>query len=156
MKRTIILFVAISFYCSPELSAQDPNLEDLKSTYMNWVRAWNDRDAATVAEISWGNFGFGRDVPFPRTGTKDKEVYESGIKGYMNSMETLVYKVYYSNFRIIDGIGLIDGFYAQTTKPKDGPLRSVYGRQSLVLCMQQGKWKMIHYHRSALPNEFVR
>lgn len=82
--------------------------------------------------------------------------YQAGIQRYMDSMEVIVYEVHYSNFRIVDDIGLIDGFYAQTTKQHGGPLRTVYGRQSLVFSKRDSKWKMIHYHRSGLPNEFVR
>lgn len=138
------------------LLAQEQNVESLGLTYDSWVRAWNDRDAAGVAEISWGNFGFGRDTPFPRSGSNDQMAYQNGIQRYMDSMETLDYKVYYSNVRIVDQIGLIDGYYAQTTKPRDGSLRTVYGRQSLIFSWREGRWKMIHYHRSALPNEFIR
>ncbi len=138
------------------LFSQDQDVKSLETTYNNWVEAWNNLDSKTVAEISWGNYGFGRDVPFLRNGANNMESYQQGIQNYMESMEKIGYSVYHSNFKIIDSVGLVDGFYAQTTKPKDGPLRTVYGRQSLVFTMRDGKWKMIHYHRSALPNEFVR
>ena len=152
--KSLLVFATL---CSGFVAhSQDAALENLKTTYNNWVQAWNELDAKKVAEISGGNYGFGRDVPFARDRNDDNSSYEQNYQRYMNSMETIGYEVYHSNFRIVDGIGLVDGFYAQTTKPKDGPLRTVYGRQSLVLSNKSGKWKIIHYHRSALPNEFVR
>ncbi|GAB4237468.1 MAG: hypothetical protein Tsb0034_12630 [Ekhidna sp.] len=154
MKNLLSCTLILAFLFSA--SGQESDLDALKQTYADWVEAWNAKDAKRVAAISWGNFGFGRDAPFPRSGATDSLAYERGIGGYMDSMERIDYQVYYTNYRIVDGIGLIDGFYAQTTKPKDGPLRTVYGRQSLVLSKRNGRWKMIHYHRSALPNEFIR
>lgn len=137
-------------------TAQQAQVESLKNTYANWIKAWNDKDAGTVAKISWGNYGFGRDVPFLRNGAKDMASYEKGIQGYMDSMLTISYKQYYTEYKIIDGVGFVDGFYAQTTQQTNGPLRTVYGRQSLVFLKKDGQWKMTHYHRSSLPDEFIR
>ena len=129
---------------------------DLKERYAEWIDAWNNKDAKKIAEISWGNYGVGRDVPFMRKGATSIEVYEKGIKEYLDSMEEINYKEYYTNYRVIDYVGLVDGFYAQTTQQKNGVKRTIYGRQSIVFLKRGKKWKMEHYHRSPLPNEFVR
>lgn len=152
----IISFFLLGVLVGSESFGQESDMDSLKSTYRRWVEAWTSLDAKTVTQISWGTYGFGRDVPFVRSGTPDSDRYQAGIQRYMDSMEVLDYEVSHSSFRIVDGIGLIDGFYSQTTKQKDGPLRTVYGRQSLVFSKRNGKWKMIHYHRSSLPNEFIR
>ncbi|MEP5613247.1 MAG: nuclear transport factor 2 family protein [Cyclobacteriaceae bacterium] len=152
--KKIIFILALTSLVPPAISQDD--ISSLKDTYAKWIEAWNDGDSKAVAKISWGNYGFGRDVPFLRSGTTDSVSYEQGIQRYMNSMLSIDYKAHQTNFRIIDGIGFVDGFYEQTTQQTNGPLRSVYGRQSLVFLKQGGNWKMKHYHRSALPNEFTR
>ena len=155
MRMIASLLFAYLFLISTARS-QEMDTQSLEKRYHEWVKAWNESDAETVADISWGNYGFGRDVPILRTGTNDQEAYEAGIRRYMESMQVLRYEVHYTNFRIVDGVGLVDGYYAQTTQQKNSPLRTVYGRQSLVFTMRDGNWKMIHYHRSLLPNEFTR
>lgn len=155
MKKIYIVFIILVL--SPLTGVcQENELKALEETYTQWVKAWNELDAQTVAKISWGNYGFGRDVPFLRTGAKDFDSYEKGIRSYMDSMVRIEYVQYYTNFKIVDSVGLVDGFYAQTTQQKNSSLRTVYGRQSLVFTKRNGGWKIIHYHRSALPNEFTR
>ena len=154
MKKIILLAASILF--ATAAFSQDSELQSLKDTYARWIKAWNDQNAEMVAKISWENYGFGRDVPFMRTGTTDSVAYKSGMANYMASMRIIDYKEHQTDYRIIESTGLINGFYAQTTQQENGPLRTVYGRQSLVFIKQNGNWKMVHYHRSALPNEFVR
>ncbi len=155
MKSRIIIGIVFSVYSLSGLS-QENEILTLEDTYQKWIKAWNDRDAKTVAEISWQNYGFGRDVPFLRNGAKDLESYEEGILRYMESMAKIEYSVYFTNFKIIDSVGLIDGYYAQTTQQINSLIRTVYGRQSLVFLKVDGSWKLIHYHRSQLPDEFIR
>lgn len=155
MKNILLTtFVLLSVMVRP-LVAQSQE-ESLKDTYQNWIKAWNEKDAAAVAEIAWGTYGFGRDAAFLRKGATDKDSYQKGIQGYMDSMVAISYAEHFSNIRIIDGVGFIDGYYEQTTQPFNGPKRTVYGRHSLVFMMQSGDWHLKHYHRSPLPNEFVR
>lgn len=157
MKNLIyFFFLAQQFICAVPANSQNNDMESLKTTYASWIKAWNDSDAVAVAEISWGNYGFGRDVPFLRKGTEDKAIYLENIRRYMDSMTKISYQEHFTDYRIIDGVGFVDGYYAQTTQQLNGPLRSVYGRQSLVFIKKNGNWRMVHYHRSALPNEFIR
>ncbi|MEP1093800.1 MAG: nuclear transport factor 2 family protein [Cyclobacteriaceae bacterium] len=153
--KTLILLVSITLLVTPSFG-QTLDIQSLKDAYAAWIKAWNDRDAAGVAKISWGNFGFGRDVPFPRTGVNDPTAYREGIKEYMETLTRIDYKEHFTTYEIVNAVGLVDGFYAQTTQKENGPIRSVYGRQSLVFVRQDDRWKMVHYHRSALPTEFTR
>ena len=142
---------------STQLSlAQNNDLSDLEKRYLEWVSAWNSLDAEKVGGISAGVYGFGRDAAFMRKGTADPKEYINNIQRYMDSMVKIDYVPYYMHYRIVDGIGLIDGYYAQTTQQENGPLRTVYGRQSIVMSKKKGEWKMVHYHRSKIPDEFVR
>lgn len=157
MKNLIFVsFFALQFIYTFPANSQDNDLQSLRTTYANWIEAWNKSDAPMVAEISWANYGFGRDVPFLRNGTNDKELYKKNIRNYMDSMAKISYREHFTSYRIVEGVGFVDGYYEQATQQLNGPLRSVYGRQSLVFMKRDGNWRMIHYHRSALPNEFTR
>lgn len=156
MKNLIATILTFQLFGLAPVFGQDTEAQSLKGTYERWIKAWNDKDAATVAEIAWGTYGFGRDAAFLRKGATNRESYQKGIQGYMDSMVGISYAEHFSNFRIIDGVGLIDGYYEQTTQQVNGPKRSVYGRHSLVFMMQDGDWHLKHYHRSPIPSEFVR
>lgn len=155
MKKILFtIFVLQSASIAPLLAQTQE--ENLNATYQRWIKAWNEKDAPTVAEIAWGTYGFGRDAAFLRKGATDKDSYEKGIQGYMNSMVAISYAEQFSNIKIMDGVGFIDGYYEQTTQQINGPKRTVYGRHSLVFMKQNGDWHLTHYHRSPIPNEFVR
>ncbi|WP_422361032.1 YybH family protein [Reichenbachiella sp.] len=156
MKNLVALIITIQTLGLMPAFGQGAEVQSLKETYERWIQAWNDKDASTVAEIAWGTYGFGRDAAFLRKGASDKESYQKGIQGYMDSMVGISYAEHFSEVRIIDDVGFIDGYYEQTTQQLDGPKRSVYGRHSLVFMMQKGDWHLTHYHRSPIPNEFVR
>ena len=150
------------FYCglifgfATNTFCQDQNVEELKKTYQDWIKAWNERNVEAIGEISWPNYGFGRDVPFLREPATNKSSYIRGLESYMKMMEDISYKDHFSSFKIIDDVGFVDGFYEQTTQQRAGPSRTLYGRQSLVFLKRDNKWVLIHYHRSSLPNEFIR
>lgn len=156
MKFLQLTFFAFQLVCSFPVIGQEVETQSLKDTYYRWIKAWNEKDAITVADIAWGTYGFGRDAAFLRKGATDKESYQKGIQGYMDSMVGISYAEHFSNFRIIDGVGLIDGYYEQTTQQLNGPKRTVYGRHSLVFLKKNGEWHLTHYHRSPIPSEFVR
>lgn len=141
---------------SPALAQQADPTASLRATYEEWIRAWNRRDIKTIAEISSDAFGFGRDVPFARSAAASRAAYENGLEGYMKLMDTISYEAQFTEYKVIGNTGFVWGFYGQTTKQITGPSRTVFGRQSLTFLLQDGKWRMVFYHRSALPNEFVR
>jgi sugar lactone lactonase YvrE/ketosteroid isomerase-like protein len=132
-----------------------PDAASLRAAFDAWIDAWNRRDIPAIAAIG-GGFGFGRDVPFARRGAADRAGYEQGLAGYMDLMEVIDYEAHHTEVEVSGDTGLVWGFYAQTTQQKGGPLRTVYGRQSLTFLWRDGGWRLAFYHRSALPNEFVR
>ncbi|WP_420580386.1 YybH family protein [Reichenbachiella sp.] len=156
MKNLIAAVLTVQLLGLMPVFGQNTELQSLKETYERWIQAWNEKDAPTVAEIAWGTYGYGRDAAFLRKGASDKHSYQKGIQGYMDSMLGISYDEHFSNIRIIDGVGFIDGYYEQTTQQLNGPKRTVYGRHSLVFMRQNGDWHLKHYHRSPIPDEFVR
>ena len=156
MKNLLATILAIQLLGLTPVVGQGIEVQSLKETYERWIQAWNEKNAATVAEIAWGTYGFGRDAAFLRKGASDMQSYQKGIQGYMDSMLDIAYAEHFSNIKIIDGVGFIDGYYEQTTQQINGPKRTVYGRHSLVFMKQKGDWHLTHYHRSSIPNEFVR
>lgn len=138
---------------APQLTAEE---QQLKTTYEAWIGAWNIGDIKTIGEIASANFGFGRDVPFPRPPARDRASYENGLRGYFSIMDEIGYEADSTNYKVIGSTGFVWGYYSQTTKQKSGPSRTVYGRQSLTFVKDGGKWKLLMYHRSDFPSEFTR
>lgn len=138
---------------APALSADE---QELKATYEAWITAWNTADLKTIGDIASGTFGFGRDVPFPRPPAASADSYQRGLQSYFNIMDDVSYESNSTNYKVVGSTGMVWGYYAQTTKQKSGPSRTVYGRQSLTFVKQGGKWRLLLYHRSAFPSEFVR
>ena len=130
--------------------------QQLKATYEAWIDAWNTGKIEIIGEIASANFGFGRDVPFPRPPARNRATYENGLRGYFNLMDDIGYEADSTNYRVVGSTGFVWGYYSQTTKQKTGPSRTVYGRQSLTFIKEAGKWKLMMYHRSNFPSEFTR
>ncbi len=147
---SILFFVGFTLLSQP-VSADDQ--DDLKATNERYMNAWNTRDLDTILEIEDAS-GFGHSTAFPRPlATKDQ--FRKALTGYFNMMEVVLVRPYKDEYRVIGNTGLVWGLYSQTTKQKNGPLRTVYLRHASTYVKSEGKWKLVLYHRSLIPSENI-
>jgi len=150
MMFSLLFFVGFSLL-SQTVSADD--LDDLKATTQRYANAWNTRDLDTILEIEDAP-GFGYSTAFPRP-LIDKEQLRKAYARYFEMMELLRVTTYKDEYRVIGNTGLVWGLYSQTTKQKNGPLRTVYLRHASTYVKSEGKWKLVLYHRSLIPSEDI-
>lgn len=145
----VILVLLPSF-----VSADD--LDDLKAAQERYLKAWEARDIDTIVEFEGGTAaGFGYTTAFPRPlGTK--EVFRQAIERYFTDIIDFIrITPNTADFRVLGNTGLVWGHYAQTTKQKSGFIRTVYLRFAHTYMKIDGKWRLVLYHRSLIPNEDV-
>ena len=147
---SLLFFVCLTLLSQP-VSADD--LDDLKATTERYANAWNTRDLDTILEIENAS-GFGYSTAFPRP-LLGKEQLRKPYAQYFEMMEVVLVKTYKDEYRIIGNTGLVWGLYSQTTKQKNGPLRTVYLRHASTYVKSEGKWKLVLYHRSLIPSEDI-
>jgi ketosteroid isomerase-like protein len=129
--------------------------DDLKAVQERYRKAWEARDIDTIVEIEGGtSAGFGYTTAFPRP-LLTKEAFRQAIEGYFNIMEFIRVTPHTAEFRVLGDTGLVWGHYAQTTKQKSGFTRTVYLRFAHTYMKIDGKWRLVLYHRSLIPNEDV-
>ena len=75
------------------------------------------------------------------------------VRQFYDTMDVFNIEILTENYNVVGATGLAWGHYAQTTKQKDGPRRTVYLRYAHTFAKIDGKWKLVMYHRSLIPNE---
>ena len=128
-------------------------LDELKSVSDRYFAAWPARDAATIADLEAGR-GFGHSTAFPRE-TEAQGIRQQRLERFFSMMDSYDVRIINRDFFIDGGTGLEWGHYAQTSKQKDGPLRTVYLRFTHTYTKSPEGWKLALYHRSKIPSEDI-
>lgn len=132
------------------------DLDDLKAAQERYLKAWGARDLDALVEFEGGtSAGFGYTTAFPRPQSPDKDSFRRALEQYFNVMEFIRITPHTAQFRVLGDTGLVWGHYAQTTKQKSGVVRTVYLRFAHTYMRIDGKWRLVLYHRSLIPNEDV-
>ena len=138
----------------PSLVSADDR-DDLQAAQERYLKAWEARDIDTIVEIEGGtSAGFGYTTAFPRQ-WQDKDSFRRAIEQYFNIMDFIRITPQTAELRVVGNTGLVWGHYAQTTKQKSGVVRTVYLRFAHTYVKIDGKWTLLLYHRSLIPNEDV-
>jgi ketosteroid isomerase-like protein len=148
-----IVFAVLIF--SPCVVIAD-DLGDLKAAQEACLKAWGAKDLDALVEFEGAtSAGFGHTTAFPRPQSPDKDSFRRGLEQYFNAMESIRITPHTAQFRVLGDTGLVWGHYAQTTKQKGGVIRTVYLRFAHTYMRIDGKWRLVLYHRSLIPNEDV-
>ena len=121
--------------------------------HRKYLKAWSDRDIDTIVELGTGAAGFGHSTAFPRP-LRVRDTFREGVKQFYASMDVFRIDIETENYRVVGDTGLAWGHYAQTSKQKDGPMRTVYLRYTHTFIRTAGGgWQLLLYQRSLIPNE---
>ena len=157
-KWYIVLGLAVSMLVinnstiGPADAADTAEVESLKATHRKYLDAWSNRDIETIVDIGTGAAGFGHSTAFPRP-IRVRETFGPMVRQFYDTMDVFNIEILTENYNVVGDTGLAWGHYAQTTKQKDGPRRTVYLRYAHTFAKIDGKWKLVMYHRSLIPNE---
>jgi ketosteroid isomerase-like protein len=134
------------FLSTPALAA---DVDDLKATYEKAVKAYNSRDDAWYATFDDKAVSFHPTAPFAIDGdAHNKQV----IKSFWGTVDSTVFSPVNPKYRVIGSTGIVWGHYAFANKPKDGGMRTSYGRFTTIYTKSDGKWLAVSSHYSAIPS----
>lgn len=147
-KRALLgCLVVLGFLLSTPALAAD--VDDLKATYEKAVKAYNSRDDAWFATFDDKAVSFHPTAPFAIDGDAHNK---QAIKSFWGTMDSSVFSPVNTKFRVIGSTGLVWGHYAFANKPKDGGMRTSYGRFTTVCTKSGGKWIFVSSHYSPIPS----
>jgi ketosteroid isomerase-like protein len=146
MRVLTLALVVFGLLLSAPAMAGD--VDDLKATFENGVKQWNNQDEAWFAGFHDQSVSFMPTAPFAVNGNAQNK---TNMKRYWNGIETAVFRPLNTQYRVFGSTGIIWGHYALPAKPKDGPAHTSFGRFTLVCSKMDGKWRMVSSHYSAMP-----
>ena len=129
------------------------DVQELRAVSDAYFAAWPKKDSATIATIEHGR-GYGHSTAFPRSGGAES-ARKDGLDKYFSLLDFINEEIVSREIEVIGDTGLVWGHYAQTTKQKDGPVRTVYLRFTHTYARIGDEWKLVLYHRSLIPSEHV-
>ena len=131
---------------TPALAA---DVDDLKATYEKAVTAYNNQDDAFFGSVHDATVYYAPNSPFA---TKGKAAYQKHIKRVWAAMESTTFKPINPQFLVSGSTGVVWGHYALALKPKDGPMRTAFGRFTITCAKSGGKWFVVSSHYSVIPS----
>ena len=147
--KRIALVTVLGLVLFAPVTARSGDVEDLKASFEQWVQALNALDLNALSVLEHEQIvSIGANAPFPVDG---KKTVQQGFQMLFGSLESLSIKPLNPQFRIIGDTGLVWDTYAFTAKPKDGPLKTSYGRATFDYTKTGGKWLLVERHLSWLP-----
>ncbi len=147
MRALLMCLVTFGLFVSAPVLAGD--VDDLRTTFENGVKAWNNKDDAWFASFHDECVSFMPTSPFVMNGNVQNK---QSMKRYWNSVETATFRTLNPQYRVIGTTGVIWGHYALPAKPKDGAAQTSFGRFTVVCAKLDGKWLIVSSHYSALPS----
>jgi hypothetical protein len=125
------------------------DVDDLKATYEKAVTMYNNKDEAWFAVFHDNSVSFHPTAPFALDGNAQNK---QAVKTFWGSIDSTTFQPVNPQYRVIGNIGLVWGHYAFANKPKDGGMRTTYGRFTTVCVKSDGKWIIVSTHYSAVPS----
>lgn len=134
------------FLCSTAIAGPK---EDALQVLEKWTKAFSDSDVDGIVKL------YAPDALFLGTGSKTVVVEPAGIRKYFerallsnrprgatfNSYRAMVCS---DSTVVVTGLDTITGV-------REGKPYSVYGRVTFVVAKRGSDWKIVHFHRSAMP-----
>jgi len=141
---------------APDQPRDDDDLRQLKAASDAWWKLWlppeaADLDLAATLEGSAAGFGyFGNNL----RSIEEISGWKTRMRTWLDTLETLEYSPIGRTFRVVAGTGLEWGHYRERQVKKGGEVRRDHqGRYSLTWVRMPQGWRIVSYHRSALPDE---
>ena len=153
MNKLLLVFPLVLILClstNSQIKDVDDSIEDLekelRATVERLLNAWNEQDLDTASGIQGDAIGYGYRTRPPRLW--NEKTSRAANKWFFASME-----IFETNLkddlivRVEGNIGLALGSFIEKFKPKGGELQTIEGRISMTFKREDGKWKMVLYHR---------
>ncbi len=148
-RQTVLAFVLAAFLFAPS-AARGDDVDDLKATFEQLVKAGNSRDLDTfVASAHDAVVFFNPISPFPLVG---KAANQQGTQTLFDNNESISITPINPQFNVIGNTGIVWGHLATAFKPKNGPMDISFLRCTFTFVKSEGKWLRVATHLSAIPS----
>jgi uncharacterized protein (TIGR02246 family) len=145
--RALLSVVALLVALSSAASA-GPKEEALR-VVEKWSKAFNESDVDGISKL------YAPDALFLGTGSKTLVTKPEGVREYFEQLRTDRPRGAalndYETMTLSDTAVVITGLDT-VTRVTDGKPLSARGRVTFIVAKQGSDWKIIHFHRSAMPN----
>jgi hypothetical protein len=147
MFKTVVKFALLFALSSNAIGGAS---EDAWEVMQQWNKAFNASDVDTLVKLH------SSDALFMGTGSKTVATKSDDIRKYfenalLTDMPRGAILSDHSTMVLSDSAVLITGLSA-STRTRDGKVISSPGRVSFIIAKRPEGWRIVHFHRSAMPN----
>ncbi len=131
-----------------EAAPKDEDLTDLESAFYRFVRAFNEGDLEASSALMHDQIvTFSPNAPFPTDG---KEAWRLGAQRLVEENEKFVLTPLNTQYRVVDHVGLVWGYYAVMVTPKGGKQQTLYFRFTHTYVKSGNEWLRVLAHVSPI------
>ena len=146
MRRIIYVALLVCGFCSSVFAGPK---EDAFQVVDQWAKAFTASDVDTITGL------YAPDAVFMGTGTKVIVNQPEGVKKYFEAT-LLGNRKFVASFLDSSIVALNETTVVVTGLDKlsvtvDGKSLDLFGRVTFVLSKRESGWKIVHFHRSAMP-----
>ena len=153
MRQARLLFAALVFLIAPP-TIRGGDVDDLKDTHEQVIRALNTRDAdAYVAAWHHRAVQLRRNAElatdYERLG---KAALHQGLQNFFTNTERFTVTWLDPQYRVIGNTGIVWGHVRGERKPKDRPAETWTARATMIYAKLDARWLRVCSHISATPS----
>ncbi len=146
MRKLLLAAVLFASLCS---TATAGPREDALQVLEKWTKAFSDSDVDGIVKL------YASDTTFVGTGSKTVVVNEGEIRKYFEqallSNRPRGAKLNSSSTTVLSDTAVLFTGLDTVTGVRDGTPFSANGRVTFVVAKRGAEWKIVHFHRSAMP-----
>jgi len=137
----------LAMFCSAAIAGPK---EDAFQVVERWGKAFTEADVETVVGL------YSSDAVFMGTGTKTIVTKTEDIRKYFQTAllgnRRFVASVVDSSVVALSDTVIVVTALDKLAATTDGKTQDLFGRLTFVVAKRDSAWKIVHFHRSAMPN----
>ena len=146
MRKIIYFALLICGFCSSAFAGPK---EDAFQVVEHWAKAFTAADVDTIVGL------YAPDTVFMGTGTKTIVNQPEGVKKYFEltllGNRKFVASLVDSSIVALNETTVVVTGLDKLIATVDGKSLDIFGRVTFVLAKRESGWKIVHFHRSAMP-----
>jgi ketosteroid isomerase-like protein len=131
---------------------------DLEKTFEDVLQRIRQKDAdGLVAHFHPEAVIFLRNRFFPLDFEEmGKAAFDDLVKSFLSEVVDADLRPMDVSYRVVNGVGIVWGLARFHVEPKEGVGSSFQSRMSIIFAEDEGTWKIVHWHTSAIPSGLER
>lgn len=147
MQRLLMIVTSFLLFCSTAIAGPK---EDAFQVVERWGKAFTEADVETIVGL------YAPDAVFMGTGTKTIVTKTEDIRKYFQTAllgnRKFVASIVDSSVVVLSDSAVVVTALDKLAATTDGKTQDLFGRLTFVLAKRDAGWKIVHFHRSAMPN----